>query len=334
MDTIEPIARWIHIIAGITWIGLLYFFNFINGHLAATYDADSKKKVVPELMPRALYWFRWGAAWTWVSGIILIGLVFYVGNMKAGDDLSGAMAETEEVVVIDDSGNTEKVDSESWEATEYDDTEKGCFTNGAIDKSINKETCESLGDKAEWVEDADIVSGKIDIWVYLCYGITFLAFILYDFIYKSSVGKNTRVATLISFGLVAAFIYFMSHFANFSYRAYNIHIGAMFGTIMAFNVWFRIWPAQQRIISAIKEGVAPNASDVGLAGLRSKHNTYMSIPLIWTMINYHTAGGGFNKIVISENYVIPGEISLLFFIALGWHIVFQLYRKSGKVKGF
>ena len=48
-----------HVIAGITWIGLLYFLilSMVTG---ATLDADSKKKVVPELMPRALFWFRWG----------------------------------------------------------------------------------------------------------------------------------------------------------------------------------------------------------------------------------------------------------------------------------
>src|SRR3989442_3107777 len=61
-----PIFRWIHIVAGIVWIGHLYFFNFVNGPFAATLDADTRKKVVPQLVPRALYWFRWGAAWTWV----------------------------------------------------------------------------------------------------------------------------------------------------------------------------------------------------------------------------------------------------------------------------
>ena len=39
---------------------IVILFNFINGHFSATLDADSKKKVVPELMPRALFWFRWG----------------------------------------------------------------------------------------------------------------------------------------------------------------------------------------------------------------------------------------------------------------------------------
>ena len=79
MELIHPIFKWLHIIAGVMWIGLLYFFNFINGHFAATMDGDTKKKVVPELMPRALYWFRWGAAWTWVTGFILLLVVYYHG---------------------------------------------------------------------------------------------------------------------------------------------------------------------------------------------------------------------------------------------------------------
>ena len=109
------------------------------------------------------------------------------------------------------------------------------------------------------------------------------------------------------------------------------NLGALFGTNMAFNVWYRIWPAQQRIITAIKNGEAPNPADAGLAGLRSKHNTYMSFPLIWTMMNQHTtpfAGGQFG-ITDSTNWLV-----LMIMIALGWHIVFQIYKKSAKVKGF
>ena len=100
---------------------------------------------------------------------------------------------------------------------------------------------------------------------------------------------------------------------------------------MAFNVWFRIWPAQQKIIRAIKNGDAPDKDLAALAGLRSKHNTYMSLPLFWSMINSHTtffAGG---------NWGIPGEyywVAWLAIIALGFHIIFQCYKKAGKVEGF
>ena len=97
MELLHPIFKWLHIIAGITWIGLLYFFNFINGHVAATMDGETKKKVVPELMPRTLYWFRWGAAWTWVTGIILLYVIFWAGSLSMGESAGNTMfaAETE-----------------------------------------------------------------------------------------------------------------------------------------------------------------------------------------------------------------------------------------------
>ncbi len=65
--------RWLHLIFGITWIGLLYFFNFVNGPFAKTMDAETKKKVVPQLMPRALWWFRWAAMITFITGWLYIG---------------------------------------------------------------------------------------------------------------------------------------------------------------------------------------------------------------------------------------------------------------------
>lgn len=63
------ILRWIHFLAGITWIGHLYFFNFVQGSFEKTLDADTKKKVIPQLRPRALWWFRWGAMITMLSGV-------------------------------------------------------------------------------------------------------------------------------------------------------------------------------------------------------------------------------------------------------------------------
>src|SRR3989338_3184944 len=66
------LLRWIHFIFGIIWIGLLYFFNFVNGPFAKTMDANTKKLVVPQLMPRALWWFRWGAMITFITGWLYI----------------------------------------------------------------------------------------------------------------------------------------------------------------------------------------------------------------------------------------------------------------------
>src|ERR671934_4123 len=69
--------RCAHVVAGITWIGHLYFFNWVNGPFQGKIDGPTKKAVNPELMPRALFWFRWGAAWTWITGVLLAGLIYY-----------------------------------------------------------------------------------------------------------------------------------------------------------------------------------------------------------------------------------------------------------------
>ena len=270
-DLMHPIFKWLHVFAGVMWIGLLYFFNFVNGSFAATMDGDTKKAVVPELMPRALYWFRWGAAWTWLTGVVLLYVIFWSGSLSMGESIGNNMFEA----------------------------------------------------------DADVT-----MWSHIMILVTFLAVFLYDFLYKKvkfgvacPIAKNTRLVTIVSFLLIAGIEYAMICCANYSYRAVNIHIGAMFGTMMAFNVWFRIWPAQQKIITAIKNGEAPDGDLVALAGLRSKHNTYMSVPLLWTMINQHTVV--YNGVLFNCSGLV-----LLVVIALGWHIVFQLYKKSGKIKGF
>src|SRR5438128_11517664 len=88
MSGLDQLFRWLHVFAGIMWIGILYFFNFVNGPFAGTLDADTRKKVVPELMPRALFWFRWGAAYTWVTGILLLWVVYWAGNAMGNDRMS------------------------------------------------------------------------------------------------------------------------------------------------------------------------------------------------------------------------------------------------------
>ncbi len=68
----EVLFRWIHYIAGITWIGLLYFFNFINAGFLKGLDASQKGVVIPRLMPNALNYFRHAATITVLAGIVLI----------------------------------------------------------------------------------------------------------------------------------------------------------------------------------------------------------------------------------------------------------------------
>ena len=76
MNKYEFAVRWLHVIAGITWIGLLYFFNFINVPFQADLDDAGKKAANPKLQPRALWWFRWGAMVTFFAGLLLYGLIY------------------------------------------------------------------------------------------------------------------------------------------------------------------------------------------------------------------------------------------------------------------
>lgn len=76
MDAVEILVRWLHVIAGITWIGFLYFFNFVNIPLQAALDDATKPKVNPQLMPRVLWWFRWGAMVTFLAGLYLYWSVY------------------------------------------------------------------------------------------------------------------------------------------------------------------------------------------------------------------------------------------------------------------
>lgn len=64
--------RWLHIFFGVIWIGHLYYFNFVQGAFFAETDASTKTNAIQKLVPRALWWFRWGAMWTLITGLIII----------------------------------------------------------------------------------------------------------------------------------------------------------------------------------------------------------------------------------------------------------------------
>jgi len=68
-QTAMIVLRWIHLVAGITWVGLLYFFNLVNVPFQRELDAQTKLAVVPNLMPKALWWFRWSSVVTVLAGI-------------------------------------------------------------------------------------------------------------------------------------------------------------------------------------------------------------------------------------------------------------------------
>ncbi|MDT7689841.1 MAG: hypothetical protein QOE46_2600 [Acidobacteriota bacterium] len=79
-ELVRIILRWSHFVGGITWIGMLYFFNLVNVNFMKALDAPTKKVVVPNLMPPALWYFRWGAVVT-----VLAGLGYYAMYILRGD---------------------------------------------------------------------------------------------------------------------------------------------------------------------------------------------------------------------------------------------------------
>ncbi len=72
-NLISYLFRWVHFFAGVTWIGILYYFNFIQTEFFKETDASTKSAAISKLVPRALWWFRWGAMLTFLSGLALAG---------------------------------------------------------------------------------------------------------------------------------------------------------------------------------------------------------------------------------------------------------------------
>ena len=160
------LIRWIHVIAGITWIGHLYFFNFVNVPLQASLDDPSKKAVNPKLLPRALWWFRWGAMITFLAGLLLFTTTYM-------------------------------------------------YTPG------------------------------------------------------NGFGPNSNFTEALT--------------GDVTGRAMWIMVGMLFGTIMWFNVWFVIWPAQKSLLSGkVQQDQIPNVRKKAL--LFSRINTYLSGPMLFGML--------------------------------------------------
>jgi len=193
-SNVHLLVRWLHVIAGIVWIGHLYFFNFVNVPLQGALDDQAKKAVNPRLLPRALWWFRWGAMITFLAGVTLLLVKYTVGDL--------------------------------------------------------------------WF-DAD--------------------------------GK-------------------MSH------RAMWILFGGLLGTIMWFNVWFVIWPAQKQILGWMKNGQSPPEMPVlaKRALLFSRINTYLSGPMLFGMI-------------APNNYGSLNSVTLLVAIVVGVGTVYCLIKSSPNV---
>lgn len=73
--SIDVLFRWLHVLFGVTWIGLLYYFNFVQGEYFKEAEPGAKADATKKLAPRALWWFRWGAMFTFLTGLALLHVI-------------------------------------------------------------------------------------------------------------------------------------------------------------------------------------------------------------------------------------------------------------------
>jgi uncharacterized membrane protein len=109
--------------------------------------------------------------------------------------------------------------------------------------------------------------------------------VVYDLAVKSPLGKSEGGFATFGVLMIAAISWGLLHVL--SGRAAYIHLGAMLGTIMTTNVWLRILPAQRKMIAAAATGDKFDAALGAQAKLRSKHNTFMAVPVVFIMISNH-----------------------------------------------
>jgi len=247
-EWLNLLARWIHVFAGIMWVGTTYYFTWLDARLSeeekairATGAAAQiwmvhsggfyvvEKRKVPDELSRRLHWFRWEAATTWLSGLALLIIVYYLGG--------GALV------------------------------------------------------------DADVSGISVGAAVVIGVGTLIIGWLLYDLMMISPLSRSEKLFSVVAYVLVVCTAYGLTRVL--SGRAAYIHVGAMFGTIMAANVWMRILPAQRRMIEAIKAGEKPDETLAAQAKLRSKQNTFMAVPVVFLMISNHFGGtttGGYDWI--------------------------------------
>jgi uncharacterized membrane protein len=99
MEVLQLFLRWIHFLAGITWIGILYYFNFVQTPFFAETEAPVRTSAIQKLVPRALWWFRWGAMFTFLAGILIYllrmhemgGGLFYTSSYGVSITIGGLL---------------------------------------------------------------------------------------------------------------------------------------------------------------------------------------------------------------------------------------------------
>jgi uncharacterized membrane protein len=144
-----------------------------------------------------------------------------------------------------------------------------------------------------------------------------VAWVLYDLLVRTPLVRNELVFAAVCYALVVAYAYGLSRVL--SGRGAYLQVGATFGTIMAANVWMRILPAQRRMIAATSRGEKFDERLGAQAKQRSKHNTFMVVPTVFTMISNHFPTATYGR---SDNWLV---LSVL--ILVGW-IVAKFIRRA------
>lgn len=133
--------------------------------------------------------------------------------------------------------------------------------------------------------DPDVANISMASGIAIGLGALVAGWIVYDLAVRSPLGKSESAFAVFALIMTAAASWGLTHV--FSGRAAYIHVGAIFGTIMTINVWMRILPAQRKMIAAAAAGAKFDASLGAQAKLRSKHNTFMSVPVVFLMLSHH-----------------------------------------------
>jgi uncharacterized membrane protein len=137
-----------------------------------------------------------------------------------------------------------------------------------------------------------------------------VGWLVYDLLWISPLAKHEVAGAVVSYLLLVAAIYGFTRI--FAGRAAYMQTGALLGTLMAWNVWARILPAQRQLIAAVKDGRAPNMRLAEIAKKRSKQNTFMVVPVVFIMISNHfpvaTYGNHLNWIVLA-GLILAGWIA-------------------------
>ena len=92
MNLLAILVRWGHLLFGIGWIGMLYYFNFVQGGYFKAATPEGLKDAKAKLAPSALWWFRWGAMFTFITGVLLLGYVHGNGQLNSYIIMGATMA--------------------------------------------------------------------------------------------------------------------------------------------------------------------------------------------------------------------------------------------------